>query len=193
MVKRTQRSFLTTRVSARRGWLAALACLALVACLACGGGASDQPLAADSAPVPAADPAPALEVVEPRVQLMPGMGAVYLRVVNSGDAPDRLLAVETPIADITETHESVEEDGVVRMVAHPDGFEIPAGGTVELAPGGKHVMLIEPRTPEVGADTVPLILRFESSQTIEVTASVAGLDAMAESMPGHEDHHEMNH
>lgn len=162
----------------------------LISSLACGGDRGEPSTPPASLPASTADAAPALEVLEPRVQLMPGMGAVYLRIVNSGDAADRLVAVETPIADVAETHESVEEDGVMRMVAHPQGFEIPAGGSVDLAPGGKHVMLIDPRSLAEGEETVPLTLRFESSEAIEVAAPVSTLGTM---MADAEAHHGMEH
>ena len=145
-----------------------------------------------AAPASAAEAGPTLDIVEPRVQLMPGMGAVYLRVVNSGASSDRLLAVETPIAEVTEAHESVDEDGVMRMVPHPNGFEVPAGSSVDLAPGGKHVMLIDPRDLEEGETTVPLTLRFETSGTIEVVAEAVTLgmeaDETHEGMHGEAEH-----
>lgn len=120
---------------------------------------------------------PILEILEPRAQLMPGMGAVYLRVVNTGQQGDRLVSIETPIAGVVETHESIEEDGVMRMVAHPEGFEIPPNGTVDLAPGGKHAMLIDPQTPAEGA-TIPLTLHFETSASIEVEAKLMTMEGM---------------
>jgi copper(I)-binding protein len=126
-----------------------------------------------------------LEVREPRASLMPEMGAVYLTVVNPGPESDRLLRVETGAARAAETHESVEEDSVVRMVARPEGFEVPAGGTLELAPGGKHIMLIEPRELEAAAGTIPLTLHFERAGAIEVQAAVSAPEGM--------DHDSMNH
>ncbi len=63
----------------------------------------------------------------------------------------------------------------MRMVAHPDGFEIPPRCTVELAPGGKHVMLIEPRPGPGGK--IRLGLRFEKAGVLEVEAPVTRLGA----------------
>jgi len=119
-----------------------------------------------------------LEIREPRATLMPEMGAVYLTVVNPGAESDRLLRVETAAARAAETHESLEENGVMRMVAHPDGFEVPAGGTLELAPGGKHIMLLEPKAPQDAAGTIPLTLHFEHAGAIEVQAVRSAMGGM---------------
>ena len=112
-----------------------------------------------------------LEIRDPRASLMPDMGVVYLTVVNPGPEADRLLRVETGAARAAETHESLHEDGMVRMVARPEGFEVPAGGTLELGPGGKHIMLIEPRA-EAAAGGIPLTVHFERAGAIEVKAEV---------------------
>lgn len=121
---------------------------------------------------PAAAPAGKLEVRDVRASLMQDMGVVYLTVVNPGPEGDRLLRVETGAARVAETHESLHEDGMVRMVARPEGFEVPAGGTLELGPGGKHIMLIEPRAPQEAAGSIPLILHFERAGAIEVQAAL---------------------
>ena len=55
-------------------------------------------------------------------------------------------------------------------MAHPDGFAIPARSTVELAPGGKHVMLIEPQPNAEGE--IRLRLRFEKAGVVVVDAPV---------------------
>jgi protein SCO1/2 len=138
----------------------------------------DQMLA-DIEQLLAAEPAPAaiasqLEIRQPRALLTPGMGAAYFTVVNNGPESDRLLRVETAAARSAETHESVEDNGMMRMVPRPEGFEVPAGGTLDLKPGGKHVMLMETRPAANAGGEIPLSLVFERSGRIEVRASVLG-------------------
>jgi protein SCO1/2 len=134
--------------------------------------ASPQALAADVRRLLAEPVPPPVRIEAPVARLMPsGIGAVYLRVVNpSGDA-DRLVSVESRAAERTELHESVQEGGVARMIAPEHGFEVPAHGTLELSPGGKHLMLlgVSPRDAE---RPVPLTLRFERSGPIAVEAPV---------------------
>lgn len=119
--------------------------------------------------------APSLEVLQPSAHLMPNMGAVYMTIVNSGTVADRLVRIESPLAAGAETHETLEQDGVMRMVPRPEGFEIPAGGRVTLEPSGKHIMLLEPSPAEEGATTLAVTLYFETSGPLEVEARLRAL------------------
>jgi len=176
------------------------AAIVLLAALACA--PADEPPSGDApaaetpaAETPAAEtPATAegaLEIRDPQAQIMPGgeMGVVYLTVVNPGTEADRLLAVESPAAGAAETHETVEEaGGVLRMVPRPEGFEIPAGGTLVLEPGGKHVMLMAPERPAEGTDELPLVLHFERAGAVEVTAPLRDLGGDGSGGSEHEMH-----
>ena len=129
-----------------------------------------------------------LMVHDAQLFLMPDMGALYMVVHNPGDQPDRLLRVETAAADAVETHESLEEDGVERMVARPEGFEVPASGRLVLEPGGKHVMLISPKVPE-GSSDVEFVLHFEHAGAVDLRVATSGGAGGDDSM----DHGEMDH
>lgn len=147
-----------------------------------------------------------LRVERAEVGLMPGEGpaVAYVTVSNGGEG-DRLVAVETPLAAQAELHESLDEDGVVKMVARPEGFEVPAGGILTLEPGGKHIMLFEPRRDLVADGHVALTLQFEHGGTREVQATVLqvggggheGMDHGAMDHPptdhGSMDHSQMDH
>jgi periplasmic copper chaperone A len=152
---------------------------------ACGGPSTDSGETSAASPESAASVEPAapaasatsgdssLEVREARALLMPGMGAVYLTVVNSGSQGDRLLRVATTLARDAELHETREEKGVMRMVPSPEGFEVAAGGTLKLEPGGKHVMLVDPMVPtDSKGATIPLTVHFERAGAIEVQAAI---------------------
>ncbi len=120
-------------------------------------------------------------VREAKAHVMPGgMGAVYFAIDNPGTESDRLMAAATASARAAEIHETVDENGVMRMVPHPGGVEIPAGGSVAFEPGGLHVMLIEAALPD-GADTLRLTLEFERAGTIEVEAKVMPMGTMEHS------------
>ena len=56
----------------------------------------------------------------------------FLTVVNDGDGADRLLRIETDIAQRVEIHQMRNDGGVMRMRALPDGVVVPAHGRVEL-------------------------------------------------------------
>ncbi|MDO8352682.1 MAG: copper chaperone PCu(A)C [Aestuariivirga sp.] len=98
-------------------------------------------------------------------------GAVYMTLMNQGAAADRLLAVTTRAAMSAEIHETLMEDGVAKM--RPVGvFDIPAGGSVELKPGGYHIMLMGLNAPLKKGDMIMLQLKFEHAGLVDVMAHV---------------------
>lgn len=74
-------------------------------------------------------------------------GGGYLVIRNTGTAPDRLIAVKSPAADKVEVHEMKMEGNIMRMRAVENGIEIPPGATVELKPGGFHIMFMGLKAP----------------------------------------------
>ncbi len=76
---------------------------------------------------------------------MPGMrmSAGYLALSNNTDAEITITRVSSDQFGSVELHESIVEDGVARM-REIEALVIPAGGTVTLERGGKHLMLMRP-------------------------------------------------
>lgn len=76
---------------------------------------------------------------------MPGMGmsAAYLTLKNNSNQPICISRVTSAQYASVQLHESTIEDGIARMRAIPE-LEIPAGKTVTLRRGGKHLMLMRP-------------------------------------------------
>ena len=109
------------------------------------------------------------------VPLAGGNGAIYFTVMNGTAQADRLVAVESGVAASTTLHESISDNNVVRMEARPDGFALPAGDSVELAPGGKHVMLMNLKQPLVEGEQITVTLRFDHATPISVTVPILGL------------------
>lgn len=104
------------------------------------------------------------------------VGAGYLTIRNTGTAADTLLSVDTPVAARGEIHDmSMTDEGVMQMRRLADGIEIPAGGSVELKPGGKHLMLMDLKEPLKAGTTVTLKLIFKSGATGEVQLPVRPL------------------
>jgi copper(I)-binding protein len=68
--------------------------------------------------------------------------AMYFSVTNNGSVDDELLAVSTAAAAVAEVHRTEHEGGTMKMVP-VDALTVPAGGRVDLAPGGYHVMLLD--------------------------------------------------
>ena len=78
----------------------------------------------------------------------------------------RLVRVETPAAGVTEVHEMKMDGDIMRMRAVP-ALELPAGKTVELKPGGYHVMLQDLKAPLMKNTSVPLTLVFQDAKGVE--------------------------
>ena len=90
----------------------------------------------------------------------------------------KLVSASSPVAGVVEIHEMAMDGNVMKMRAIP-GLELPAGKSVELKPGGYHVMLMELKQPLKAGDTVPVSLVVEGKdgkrETIEVKAPVKAL------------------
>lgn len=135
---------------------------------------ADQPAPGpEAARVPLDEPPVAelgeLAILRPRVMLLPTSAALYVTVVNRGAAAERLVRAASPSAALIELHESVVQDGAMRMIAHDDGFVLAPGGHLALEPGGKHGMIIEARPPE-GAESIAITLSFEHAGDVTVDA-----------------------
>jgi hypothetical protein len=79
----------------------------------------------------------------------------------------RLVGIASPVAGVAEVHEMKMEGGVMKMRALDGGLEIPAGKTVELKPGGYHLMLMDLKATLPKASTVPLTLVFKDAKGVE--------------------------
>lgn len=99
-------------------------------------------------------------------------GGGYLRIDNRTGAADRLLgASASGVASAVELH-SMSMDGDVMRMRKVDAIDVPAGGTVELKPGGLHLMLIGLSAPLKAHTMVPLVLRFEKAGELRVQMHV---------------------
>lgn len=127
--------------------------------------------------------------------VMPGgeQGAIYLEINNETGQEDRLLSVATDGAEVAETHETVTDGDVLRMESRPEGFPIPAGQTLELAPSGKHIMLMQLSEGLVAQGTLTLTLHFEKAGHITVEVPVQSLGGGDEMDHSGMDHSGMDH
>ncbi len=90
----------------------------------------------------------------------------------------RLVEVRSPVSNTVEIHEMVMDKEVMKMRA-VSTLDLPAGKTVDLKPGGYHVMLMGLVAPVKAGDIVPLTLVVESGDgkraQIEVSATARPL------------------
>lgn len=98
------------------------------------------------------------------------LGAAYLEINNAG--PDiSLIKVSSDVHDMASFHETVLIDDAHRMRSVA-ALEIGSGERLRLAPGGLHIMLMQPTRPLQAGDLVNL--RFDSAdgQQFEIAALV---------------------
>jgi copper(I)-binding protein len=100
----------------------------------------------------------------------------FMQLVSAGDA--RLIEVRSPVADSVEIHQMAMDGNVMKMRSIPF-LALPAGKSVELKPGGYHVMLNGLHEQAKEGDLIPLTLIVENAakkrEVIEVKAVVRAL------------------
>ena len=101
--------------------------------------------------------------------------AAYLSITNNGDA-DRLLRSTSSAAREIQIHTHVADDGIQRMVRLAE-LLVPAGGTVELVPGGLHLMLIDLVAPLTPGGEITLVLEFAAAAPLSIAVPI--VDARA--------------
>jgi periplasmic copper chaperone A len=101
------------------------------------------------------------------------IAAGYLTVRNAG-AADKLVSASSPAAERVETHVTMRDGDISRM-REVKGYEVPARGTLELKPGGSHLMLVNIKAPLKEGTSVPLTLRFEKAGEIKTELQVRPL------------------
>jgi len=99
--------------------------------------------------------------------------AAYFVIHNDGKTPDRLLGVDTPVADKAELHEHVMQGDLMKM-QQVTSVAVPAKGELTFAPMAYHVMLLGLKDRSLLADGehFPLTLIFEKAGKVEVQVSV---------------------
>ena len=87
-------------------------------------------------------------------------GAFYVVLKNTGTAADKLIGVKSDACGMIELHETVDKGGGMMEMQPIAGqmIEIPAGGSVELKPGGMHVMCMMKKAAAPIATAVKLSL-----------------------------------
>lgn len=97
------------------------------------------------------------------VQGQQGTGA-FMNITAKDAA--RLVGASSPVAGVVEVHEMKMEGDVMKMHAVPS-LDLPAGQTVQLKPGGYHVMMMDLKQTLPKGSTVPLTLRFKDAKGAE--------------------------
>ena len=95
---------------------------------------------------------------------VPGQGATgaFMKITAKDGA--RLVGVASPAAGVAQVHEMAMGGGIMRMREVVGGLDLPAGKTVELKPGGFHLMLMDLRAALPKNSTVALTLTLKDTK-----------------------------
>jgi periplasmic copper chaperone A len=129
-----------------------------------------------------------LTVTSPWTRATPGGAKIaggYLKITNNGASADRFVGAKSDATDHVEIHEMSMTDGVMKMRPLPNGLEITPGQTVELKPGGYHLMFMDLKRPLKQGDTFKATLRFEKAGSLDVNFNVNALGATGGNAPQH--------
>jgi len=103
------------------------------------------------------------------------VGAGFMQLRNAG-AAERVVGASSPVAGRVEMHITVRDGDVMRM-REVKSFEVPAGGSFELKPGGAHLMLMDLKRPLKKGEKVPLTLKLEKGGELKAELTVEELGA----------------
>ena len=104
-----------------------------------------------------------LEISEARIKNLPPtvpVRAGYMTIHNSSPMAVSIVAIRSDAFASVEIHRSVMQDGMMRMdPVH--NLQIAPGASLQLAPGGLHLMMMQPVQPTQPGDEVEIILQLD--------------------------------
>lgn len=113
------------------------------------------------------------------IRVLPGSlpAGGYVILHNDGERPAVLQGASSPAYGNVMLHQSSTETGMGRM-RMVDKLEIPAHGQVALAPGGYHLMLMEPGKPVQPGQAVTVTLHFADGSTLPTAFTARPANAL---------------
>lgn len=106
-------------------------------------------------------------------QSVPGQSGTGAFMKLTAPTGMKLVGISTPAAGIAEVHEMKMEGDTMKMRELTGGLDLPAGQTVELKPGGYHVMMMDLKGPLAKGASVPMTLKFEDAKGVKTALDLA--------------------
>jgi copper(I)-binding protein len=103
-----------------------------------------------------------LDISDARIKNLPPtvpVRAGYMTIQNPGPSAVSIVAVRSDAFASIEIHRSVMQDGLMRMDPVTE-LKIDAGASLQLSPGGVHLMMMQPRTATRPGDEIEIYLRL---------------------------------
>lgn len=116
------------------------------------------------------------------------VGGGYMKIINTGTEPDRLVGGSAAVSRSFEVHEMTMEGGVMKMRPVASGLQIKPGATVTFDPSGYHVMFVGLKDQLKQGGRFKATLEFAKAGKVDVDFVVEGIGAKAPAadhdMPG---------
>lgn len=120
------------------------------------------------------------------------VGVGYMAIHNHTGAAVRFTGATSEVATRVSIHETLADNGMMRMKPLPDGVSIDSGQSVEFKPLSYHLMLEGLKQPLKVGQKIPVTLKFERIPAQNAVLEVRSLDNAGEDDVGM-DHSTMNH
>lgn len=120
-----------------------------------------------------------IDLMAPAVPAGLPNGAVYFILQNGTAQPIHLRSATAAVAEQLSFHETIDDQGIMRMIAQPNGFVVPAGASLFLTAGHKHLMLEKLRSPLVAGEPFSLTLTFAEAAPLTLTVPVVDQGALS--------------
>lgn len=106
------------------------------------------------------------------------ISAAFGTLSNTSEQPIALqkVIIKGKIKGVAELHQTSNDNGMMKMLP-VDSITIPAKQSIELAPGGLHIMLINLAKPLEAGKTIALKLTFDDGTTLDLQAPIQARQA----------------
>lgn len=117
-----------------------------------------------------------------------GMTSGFAELKNTGDKDIALVSVGSDVAADVELHDMIGTGGAMSMEPLDGPLVIPAHSSVNLEPGGKHIMFMKLKDELKAGTTVKVTLNFDDQSTQNIDFEVKDFSGAKESYAPSEDH-----
>ena len=100
------------------------------------------------------------------------MTAAYATITNVSTFNIWIIGASSDQFGAIELHETIERDGMARMV-HQDFVKLAPGESVEFKRGGKHFMLFQPKQPITEGQQVSIDVKLGNGDVESFTTTVS--------------------
>ena len=107
-----------------------------------------------------------------RVTLQNRPAAAFLTIHNKSS-----VSASSTDAGRVEMHTHMNDNGIMKMRQVND-IDVPANDSVELKPGGLHLMIFDLKSPFKPGDMIALTIKFEKAGEVDMRAMVQSMKAM---------------